>query len=588
MGVGNQEMDDSQIPTDGPEIVLGQLARRLGLRYSRTHVARSVARHPRPSSLLALVEVAGGLGISVTAGRADVSALEDVDLPAVVHFNGTQGGGFGVLEGVAPDAFKVWDGSRGAHLVARRDFLERWSGVIGLVERAEERGEPEKAYLRNRLTEVVFSGYEPPAIVGHKAATVLRALLAVLTVALLVLGVSSFPTGDRGAVAAIAVLSLCGLGVTILTGVSIGAQDSALSDRICARGRFVDCHSVLGSRYSRIFGVPFSDIGISFFGSIVLLMTAAALVADPTNLAAAVALVYAASIPLSLALIGVQIGMRQLCTLCIAVHSVNLSSAAIAWFWLRPRGWALGDIVAPTLLLALHFFLLLFLVIPYFKKNQGLRIVAAKHLRISRSPFAALAEILTEKPTAVIADRHAVALDGPGGEHELVLFAHPSCGKCDAAIGDVRALAAAGLISAYMGLAPKDPDESDRRACSAVTAAALVLGPERAVEAYGAAKRRLREMMTEDPVAIISEETSISESQVRGFAHEAREILDRAERFVDEHAEGTPAVFFNSRLYRGELGHLAWLLQRHPDLLADTRLPREGDPDHKLRGVESV
>ena len=51
----------------------------------------------------------------------------------------------------------------------------------------------------------------------------------------------------------------------------------------------------------------------------------------------------------------------------------------------------------------------------------------------------------------------------------------------------------------------------------------------------------------------------------------------RAERFVDDHAEGTPAVFVDSRLYRGELSHLAFLLQEHPELLEPTlTAPVEG------------
>ena len=80
-------MASSRIPNDGPETALGHAVRRLRVRHSRTFVARAVASHPQPTSLLALVEVARDLGLEVTAGRAEPSALADTTSPAIVHFD---------------------------------------------------------------------------------------------------------------------------------------------------------------------------------------------------------------------------------------------------------------------------------------------------------------------------------------------------------------------------------------------------------------------------------------------------------------------------------------------------------------------
>src|SRR5690242_12165339 len=118
-------MDRTGIPTDGPESALERIARRLHLHYSNTYVARAVARHPQPSSLLALVEVAATLGLKVTPGRTEVSELAGIEGPAIVHFDG----GFGVLESVSDEGFKVWDSRRGAHVIDRERFLQFWSGI---------------------------------------------------------------------------------------------------------------------------------------------------------------------------------------------------------------------------------------------------------------------------------------------------------------------------------------------------------------------------------------------------------------------------------------------------------------------------
>ena len=570
-------MDSSGIPTDGPETVLGQAARRLGLRYSRTFVARAVASHRQPSSLLALVEVAKSLGIETTAGQTEAAELERVTGPAIVHFAGPGGGGFGVLEAVTADGFEVWDSLRGRHLIARADFLASWSGIVALLERGD-RGVDEPGYLKNRLTEVVFSGYEPPALVGNRSAVRLRILFGALVAVLLALAVAGVPSSDRIAAGVIALLSAAGLGVTILTGVSIGAQDSSLSDRICARGKFVDCHSVLASRYSRVFGISLSDIGIAFFGGIVLMLATTAVVAS-TGVWAAVTLLYVATIPWALALIGVQVAMRQLCTLCLAVHAVNVSAAIVSWSALRPARWDAGDAGAALLLWGLFFCLLLFLAIPYFRKHQGLRILAGKHRRISGSPFASLADVLTEPPAETSPSEAAVAVPGAAAEHELTVFVHPSCGKCDPVLQQVRALGQSGLVRTFVGVAPKDEDEGDRRGCAAVVAVGIAEGGQRIFDAYAAAKANLGAVMRGEPVHALAAALDAGEEQVAAAMEDAARRARVAEEIVDRHAEGTPALFLDGRLFRGELTHLAFLLEEHPDLLAPLSAGRVAGAD---------
>jgi hypothetical protein len=43
--------------------------------------------------------------------------------------------------------------------------------------------------------------------------------------------------------------------------------------------------------------------------------------------------------------------------------------------------------------------------------------------------------------------------------------------------------------------------------------------------------------------------------------------VERAERAVDDHADGTPAIFFDGRPYTAPLAHLAFLIEKHPELL---------------------
>lgn len=564
------------IPSDGPEASLARVVRRLRLPYSRGFVARLVAAHPRAQTLLAVTEVAPSLGLKATAAEAGPADLAALDLPLIVHFRGSGAGGFGVLEGVTADGFRVWDSAHGARVIGRDAFLASWSGIVAVFERAGGERAREAHHLSHRLAERVFNTPEAPGLAGGRGATALRAALGAVLVALVAITVARAPAGDRLAGAAIALLSLTGLLVTIITAISTATHANALSERICARGKLVDCHSVLTSKYSRVFGISLSDAGIAFFGGILLLLAASAVPGGGEATWAAVGIAYAASIPFSLVLIGTQIRMRQLCTLCLAVHAVNASAAATAWSSLRPDDFSTARVFSALLLLGLFVAVVLFLAVPYFRKSQGFAVVSDMHGRLSRSPFASLAALLTEEPTELRGADTGVRVSTEPAEHELVVLVHPSCNRCTPVLQEMTALAQSGMVDAYVGLVPK---EADRGACAAVVAAALAQGPARIFDAYGAAKKSWGSLMTSDPVAALAGAMEESPDPIAARLLDARRMIDRSERLVDAHAEGTPAVFFNGRVFRGPLAHLALLLAEHPDLLRSTLLGADAARD---------
>ena len=372
----------------------------------------------------------------------------------------------------------------------------------------------------------------------------------------------------------ITLLSVLGLVVTVIAALSVASENNPLADRICSRGKYVNCQSILSSRFSRVIGFPMSDIGIALYGS-VLLFVAAGVLTDGAEVWSIITLVFLVTVPFSLALIGIQLAMRQICTLCLAVHAVNLSCAAIGWLWLDPAMPPAGDLVPALLLFGLFYSLILFFVVPFFRKHQGMAVLSRMYGRISGSPFASLADLLAEAPTSERPADFAVPLGDSAATHEVTVFVHPSCNKCNSVFAEARALMQAGLVRASVGLAPKDPEESDRRACAAVVAAGLSAAPLEV--AYATAKTDLKAMMGADPVAVLTAGLSVDRGAIERSLERAREMVLSAERFVDDHAEGTPAVFVNSRLYRGELSHLAFLLQEHPELLESTlTAPVEG------------
>ena len=458
------------IPADGPDAALVHVVRRLRLPYSRTHINRAILRHPQPNSLLALVEVATGLGLETKPARIEHSALGDLSGPVIVHFAGEGSeGGFGMLEGVHPDGFVIWDSVNGRRVMGREVFLANWSGIVVLVSRGSKRGPRERGYAGRRLFEIVAGRLEPPALIGSRAVPALRALVGLIVLGLLALAVAERPAGERWAGAALVVLTILGLAVAIMTALSVGDQKRPFSARVCARGKLVDCESVLTSRYSRAFGIPLSEIGIGFFGAILLLLATTGSVSENFAPWAAAGVAYTATLPFSLALIGTQVGMRQLCTLCLAVHAVNACGTIVFWFFLE-GGASNRAVVASLLLLVLYGIVIVLLVVPYVMSGARLEAMTGDWRRIMASPFATLAQILTESPTEVEGPACGVPVGPETAAHELVVFVHPGCSRCEPVLNQAVALAAANQVSVFVAIAPKAADDAERLACATVMA----------------------------------------------------------------------------------------------------------------------
>lgn len=555
----------NRIPADGPAPVLSRVARKLRLRYSQAFVVQAVVAHPQPDTLLAVVDVARKMGLQSTPARAGEDGLSSLRLPAIVHFSGSNGdGGFGVLEAVSDDEVEVWGSLSGRSTWTREEFLSGWSGIVVLFDRTEK-GAPERGYLRQRFLEVVAGGRRTPAVADGPSAVVLRVGFVLSAAVLLAAGLVKTSPPDRLAVALLVALVLFGCAAAIVMATSVGDQESAIARRVCRRGKIVDCHSVLTSRYSRVLGLPLSDIGVAFYGAILLVIASSGW-SDPAEVWRVTTLAFTAALPFALIFVMLQISMRQLCILCMAVHVANGAGALVGWLFLWDQGSGESELHL-LVLFGFYFALVLFIVIPYFRRSASLTLISDRHRRLAASPFASLAELLTTEPTSVDGPSTAVLVDGSAGEHEVVILVHPACGKCLPVLHGSLALGKRAPVKVFVGVAPKDPTEADRNACSVLVAAWMAIGPDRVTDGYSAAKKLLPRLADQDAGSILGRELGIEPEDVARGIPTARALVERAERAANEHSEGTPAVFIDSRPYSGPLAHLALLLEKHPELV---------------------
>jgi uncharacterized membrane protein len=573
---------DPDVPSDGPAEVLAEVLQRLHLRYSRTHVRESLARHAQPGSLLALVQTAPSLGLKATAGQGDLETLDELgedELPALLHFQSGPQGGFGLLEAVsppgtdAPRAFRIWDSRRGSREVQRDTLAALWSGVVVFLER-DGVGEPEPGYLRHRARELLLEEWKPRTeLAGPSASPWVRVGLAAPLGVLLVLAVLAQPPGLRVHAAVL----------TVLAGVGLAAALSALSwtrggraSRLCGGGGPLDCESVLLSAWARPAGIPLAGLGTAFFGALLLLLCTSALGGGPAPVWLAGA-AFLPTLPLSALLVGAQVRMRRFCTLCMGVHVVDLSGAAIFLFGLWPDWPAPPPGLLPTaLLLALLFGLLLSSTVPLLSRGGEDESLLREHTRLLRSPLATLAQLTLEPRLALDGEALGPRLGEADAPHVLVMLAHPACAHCGPVLEELEALVArrGDQVRAHVALAPMDPeDPRDEAACEALAAAGVAWGGELFLQLFRAAKQDYRRLLEAgEPLALVSADAGRAPEALARARELARARIRAATTLKQHHARGLPTLFLDGRRCEAPLAHVATWLDS-PALLAPLTSP---------------
>ncbi|HEX8699909.1 MAG TPA: vitamin K epoxide reductase family protein [Myxococcaceae bacterium] len=575
---------DFTTPADSPALVLAEAVRRRCLRYSRTHVRAAVERHPQPTSLLAVVEVAPGLGLKPTAGQGDLETLdaaEPAELPAILHFAGDGAGGFGLLEAVLPGGagLRIWDSLHGSRVMPREELASLWSGIVVFLERGAP-GAPEPGYLGRRAREWLLEEWQPRfELSGRAASPGVRWGLGALLALLLGLAVWALPPEARAPGTVLSALSALGLGASL---VALAWTRGAKATVLCGGGGAVDCESVLASDWARVGGVPLSGLGTAFFGASLLVQASAALSGGvaPVWLAGAAFLL---ALPVSLALVAVQVRMRRFCTLCMAVHAVDVGGALAFLLWLAPRvpPPPLLALVPAALLLVLLFGLLLSSTVPLLARGEEDDSLRQDWGRLQRSPLTSLARLSFERPLALALGTLGVPVGRAEAPHTLVVLAHPSCKLCGPALEELTATVARHpeVLRLHVGLAPVDPEDArDAAVCEALVSVGVAHGADVFLQSMRAAKPAFARLLTApEPLAELCALTGLERSALEPAREAARARVREAAALKAAHAHGIPSFFFDGRPCTASPAHIeAWCAR--PGLLAVLAPPEAGAP----------
>jgi ATP-binding cassette subfamily B protein len=108
---------------------LAMVARHFGRPVSISHVREAVGASTEGTSLLGITHGAQTIGLAAKSVKASKSRLDEMPLPAVVHWDGNH---WVVAYDVGRRSVRVADPARGLRRVARAEFEEKWSGYAAL------------------------------------------------------------------------------------------------------------------------------------------------------------------------------------------------------------------------------------------------------------------------------------------------------------------------------------------------------------------------------------------------------------------------------------------------------------------------
>lgn len=566
-------------------VAFARALRHLGVRNSQRFVRDRLAEHEDAESLFAVIDLAPSFGVEAEGYQCDLEALQPEDLPALLYWKGGARGrdGFGALLAIEDERY-VFAGPGRQVLRLRQPEVERdWSGIAVTLRRS---GEPagEAGYFFWNTKETL--GEEIGRILqafGHGG--LLRAGAAFLGVLLTVSAVMRVQDSPGGALAIALLLGLalaCSLVLDRMSRSVSETGEGRLASRLCGSGRFVDCDSVLHSRWAGFRKWSLASAGLGWFLSCFLLIaTAGVLDPEPGRVFHWLAAVSLALVPFSILLIFVQIWpLRKICVICMLVHAAVLGCAAIAALaFFGPTGSGIDG----RLLLrygAAHGFLFLAVLgifLPWRDADSRWRAWGASQARALATPLASLA--LTSARDVVKIGHQSTPLTwgDPQARLQVDLCVSPLCDACLPVLEELRELIGRHPQSLFIRLhiVPKSSsrDPADLRLSIALTALGLLAGEKTALGAFMEVKRQRGAGRWQDQAIRHVEEMVVGLGGAESGAVD--EALRRAEEMTASAAEalrlaavGLPAVFLAGRYFDAPLDHLDHLLARNPDLIS--------------------
>lgn len=388
-------------------IIFEQILRALHVPFTKNYTREMYMQHPDRNNLLGISRLLNAYGVdNVSVLVSDKKALTKLEPPFLAEFSQD----LAVVTSTTSENVEfIWRNEKLRLDVAR--FQESWSGVVTLLKKSDGAQEPfYRQHHRKQMVQYAKTG-----------------LFVFISFVLLVCG--WFSKSELLAWSDIVLLGLNGLGcivswLLIRQGAYYGSE---MLDRICSSFTKANCHKVLDSQAASILGYHWSEIGLAFFATNLVLMSFC-----PKEITDCLSWIVVASIPFTVWSIWTQAKrIGKWCVLCLAVVAILWLQVAICAIsgkyglclfvgssWVLPCGCLFA-------LLVIHW------VVGIWTKNRGIT-----DLRYKLNSFLGDASVLEVKLHEEMKynwddSMHPVVLsEGVDGKPTITVISNPYCNPC--------------------------------------------------------------------------------------------------------------------------------------------------------------
>lgn len=388
----------------------------LGVKVTETSLTRALEEHPDYPGLLSISDVLNQHGIETLALMLAPEKLDQAPTPFITLAKGEKNDitFFTVVREIKDRRFSFFDLEKQAWV---NGGAERLTGPVLLADVGEQAGE--KNYIQHLREE-------------RRKRLLSRLIVACIPVIVLMSGgVSLFQEGVDALLPFIfALLTLTGalIGVLLLW-YEVDQYNPALK-QICSTGKKVNCRAVLHSKASKIAGISWSAIGVTYFTGELLLFLCTGITTLSTL--ALVSWINLLALPYVVFSVYYQWRVaRQWCLLCLGVQAVLVLQGATAF----AGGWYGLVFLNPALVLkAVAAFafpgVAVLKLLPALQRAKESKDNLNKLQRLKHNPQIFDAMLARQKVLTEPTEGLGIVLGNPQATHKIIKVCNPYCGPC--------------------------------------------------------------------------------------------------------------------------------------------------------------
>jgi len=400
------------------------LLKELNVKVTAASVRTDLQSHPDYPSLLSVGDVLSGYGVEHVSFKSNAAHLKDMPTPFLAQLKGNDRRDvFTVVRSVENGTVCFFNPDKHFFETIRtEDFEKKWvSQILLLAEAGEQAGE--KDYAKKRRAQLRNSMLTLSAILAIPVISVVTILLNVIQHGRAAWGPSLFT---------FITLLGCITGFLLLW-YEVDSHNPHLN-QLCNLNKKASCHAVLQSKASKIWGIKWSTIGLTYFsGSLLALLFSGITNSHLLSILSWLNIIAAPYIIFSLYFQWRVI--KQWCVLCLTVQALLAAQLAttLAAGWpgiIMESGPSLTDLLIPVSTAFLVPVLFLNLFVPAYRHSKEGRGHKTELQRLKHDPqiFDALLakqKILTESSKGL-----GIMLGNPDASNKIIKVCNPYCGPC--------------------------------------------------------------------------------------------------------------------------------------------------------------